>query len=200
MIVRIPSSGVREFCASLFRDNEVYLLDTETTGLGPSDEILELAIVDLQGNTLLNTRLKPTCSISSAALSVHRINEEVLRDAPRLADIWSDAWVLLKDRKIVTYNASFDQAKLLRSCRVNGISTLSQLGNWYCAMQAYADLWRQSGYYGSYTWQSLSKACSQQNIDISDLPLHSALGDCLATLRLLKKMAGDEPMRSYGGR
>ncbi|MEF1296078.1 3'-5' exonuclease, partial [Vibrio parahaemolyticus] len=34
-------------------------------------------------------------------------------------------------------------------------------------------------------WQSLSNACAQQNVDVSDLTAHRALADCEMTRRLI---------------
>lgn len=43
------------------------VLDTETTGLERKDQIIEIAVLDQHKNTLLNTRLKPTCNINPEA-------------------------------------------------------------------------------------------------------------------------------------
>nr|MBF4253647.1 3'-5' exonuclease [Vibrio anguillarum] len=37
----------------------------------------------------------------------------------------------------------------------------------------------------SYRWQSLTNACKQQGVDVSDLSAHRALADCEMTRRLI---------------
>src|SRR5207249_12089207 len=40
-------------------ESETLILDTETTGLDDDDEVIQLAIIDMQGNVLLDTLAKP---------------------------------------------------------------------------------------------------------------------------------------------
>jgi DNA polymerase-3 subunit epsilon len=59
-------------------------------------------------------------------------------------------------------------------------------------MQQYAIFYGDwNDWHQSYRWQRLTSACAQQGIDQSKIsaPAHSALGDCLRTLELLKVMA-----------
>lgn len=48
-------------------DKGFVILDTETTGLGFDDEIVEISIIDCAGYVLLNTLVKPSKSIPEAA-------------------------------------------------------------------------------------------------------------------------------------
>ncbi len=55
-----------------------------------------------------------------------------------------------------------------------------------CAMLWYAEffgVWNE--HHEDYKWQSLSNACAQQNVDVSDLTAHRALADCEMTRRLI---------------
>lgn len=42
------------------RINNCVILDCETTGLGDQDEIIQLAIIDMRGNILFNSLIKPS--------------------------------------------------------------------------------------------------------------------------------------------
>jgi DNA polymerase III epsilon subunit-like protein len=48
----------------LDRSYEYYILDTETTGLD-NPEVIELAVIDLAGQTIVNQRYNPNTSIST---------------------------------------------------------------------------------------------------------------------------------------
>lgn len=168
-----------------------YILDTETTGLGAEDEIVQIAIVDKMGQCVLETLLRPRRPIPARVIAVHGISNERVVDAPTLRDIYIRLSALLAGATVVAYNADFDQRMVEQTCRAYGFP-LVRPARWLCVMKAYAR------YYGQtrprsrgYVWQSLSKACAQQQIQVQGA--HTALGDVLMTLALLKKMAsGDE--------
>jgi hypothetical protein len=47
------------------------VLDSETTGLKPPVQFVEIAIVDAGAKTLFEGTIKPTCRIESGATRVH---------------------------------------------------------------------------------------------------------------------------------
>ncbi len=56
----------------------------------------------------------------------------------------------------------------------------------HCAMLWYAEFfgaWNDQ--HENYKWQSLTNACAQQHVDVSDLTAHRALADCEMTRRLI---------------
>ena len=57
-------------------------LDTETTGLHASDQIVEIAICDLGGNVLFDTLVKPTAPIPPEASAIHGIDDAMVASAP----------------------------------------------------------------------------------------------------------------------
>lgn len=60
-------------------------------------------------------------------------------------------------------------------------------------MVPYADIAQIefNDFYGTWKWQKLGAACTQQEIDLSDLQMHGALDDCKATQRLYQKLKAD---------
>mgnify|MGYP006445668973 CR=1 FL=1 len=68
-------------------DANFVVLDTETTGLDHGDEIVEIAVVDAEGRTLLDERIRPSVPISPEAQAIHGITMESLADAPQWPDI-----------------------------------------------------------------------------------------------------------------
>jgi DNA polymerase III epsilon subunit-like protein len=62
MIKRISSNFV-EWCVEVLDSDNYVILDTETTGLDKSDQILELAIIGTSCEVLYNELLRPSCPI-----------------------------------------------------------------------------------------------------------------------------------------
>lgn len=97
------------------------LLDTETTGIGAADQVIELGILDLKGAVLLDTLVRPTCRISPEAMAVNGITEAMVADAPDWKAVWAQAEPLLKGKRILAYNAAFDVRMLKQTCRIHGL-------------------------------------------------------------------------------
>lgn len=90
------------------------VLDTETTGLEPSDghRIIEIGCVELvdrriTGNTY-HQYIQPDREIDSGAVEVHGITNESLADKPRFADIAGEFLDFIKGAELVIHNAPFD--------------------------------------------------------------------------------------------
>lgn len=177
-------------CELLSRDNWC-ILDTETTGLGNWDEIVEVAIIDSKGTTLLNQRVKPTCPISDAAANIHGILYKHLNDCPTFDQVLLPILKAIGNRDVVIYNANYDIRLIRQSIKPYGIQLafptsdrrgcriFTNGGSILCAMNWYSQwVGEWNDYHGNYKWQRLPAGD------------HSALGDCLATLDVIKKMAG----------
>jgi DNA polymerase III subunit epsilon len=68
---------------------EFVILDTETTGI-KEPEICQIAIIDHNANTLLNTLVRPNKPIESQAQSVHGISNESVKNAPTFREIYPE--------------------------------------------------------------------------------------------------------------
>lgn len=85
-------------------------LDTETTGFSYKVEaIVELAIVDEAGNACINTLVRPPKPIPPEASAIHHITDDMVRSAPTLQELWPEIQALVKGRRVVAYNASYDK-------------------------------------------------------------------------------------------
>lgn len=89
------------------------ILDSETTGLYDEAQIVQLAIIDTQGQTLFDSLLRPSVEIESGAAAVHGLTMDALANAPTIADIWPEVRSILdRAERIVVYNAEFDHGRL----------------------------------------------------------------------------------------
>jgi DNA polymerase-3 subunit epsilon len=169
-------------------DQEPLFLDTETTGLDDSAEIVEIAILNTSGKPLLDTLIKPTRPIPRAATKIHSITNSDVTNAPTFADITPELRRLIDGRLIVIYNAQYDIRMLAQSARARGVEE-SPVTSGVCAMNLYATFYgKWNNYRGSYKWQSLINAARQCGIKAPN-NLHRAAGDADLTRLIVQHMA-----------
>lgn len=162
---------------SYLEDKEKFvILDTETTGLNYDDKIIEIAIIDLDGNVLLNTLVNTDKEISYEASTVNSINKEMLIGKPTILDLKSKLDAIFKNRTVLIYNAAFDTRMLYQSGYEENIKS-------ECIMELY------SKFNITDRWISLSMAMIFEDID--EIQNHRALGDCKCVLELIKKIANE---------
>jgi len=86
-------------------------LDTETTGLSPArgDAIVEIAIVDDAGRTLMDTLVNPGRGIPFYATRVHGITDAMVAGRPTLGELLPEIRAIVAShRRLVIYNSGFD--------------------------------------------------------------------------------------------
>jgi DNA polymerase III subunit epsilon len=172
----------------LVQRGKYVILDTETTGLHDG-EICSIAIIDADGNTLLDQLVKPVHGIPADAQRVHGIDDAMVASAPGWAAVVPQVRQLISGRDVIVYNATYDRKMMHKSAEHAGIEKTEWklLATWYCAMEAFAEMngdW--NSYRQSYTWKSLSYAVDYFDLELTNA--HNALGDCLMTLGVIKAM------------
>lgn len=161
------------------KDNYV-ILDTETTGLSSNDEVIQIAIVSLDGTILLDSLVKPTIPISKEAFEVHGISDNDVIDAPSFPTIYPHIVEALANKKLLVYNAAFDTKILKHCCQLYKLPILRLSKRSECVMEWYAQYCGEwSSYYNDYKLQPLNSN-------------HNALDDCLAVKRIIETMAASE--------
>ena len=180
------------------------IFDTETTGVGPEAEIVEIAIVDNAGKVLLDSLVKPTSPIPAEVTAIHGITDADVAGAPTILELWPQIEAAFDGRTLTSYNLAFDLRMIQQSLRHAGINHLYSrrvvfTGNLrdelhLCIMDMYAPLYGAWNFqYQSYTWQSLGNAVEQCGLDsFSDGAAHRALADARAALDVLKYMGRTE--------
>ncbi len=154
------------------------ILDTETTGLKRNDVILEIAVIDLEGKELFNSRIRPTKRkrISPDATAIHGIKMTDLKDCPTFAEIKDELEKIIAGRTVLIYNAEYDEKLIDQTCEQDECSYFQMRND--CVMIPYSEfIGRWSEYHYDYTFQRLPGGD------------HSAIGDCRATLKVIHKMA-----------
>jgi DNA polymerase-3 subunit epsilon len=152
----------------------ILILDSETTDLG--GEIIDLAIIDLTGATVFQSLFNPLMEIAPDAARIHGLTRDKLKDEPRFGDLRDAVGAAIEGKKVLIYNAAFDNARLYFTCCNHDVDPFVYQSD--CVMLWYAQwVGEWNDYRHNYRWQRL------QGGD------HSALGDCVATLAALKEMA-----------
>ena len=120
--------------------------DTETTGLDSGAEIVEIGVVDVDGQTVLESLVRPRRRIPSGATAVHGISDDMVLDAPTWVEIWPQVKRLLADRRVGIFNADFDLRMMRQSHEQHGLTWEEMGGSAFCVMKMYATfLWRRYG-------------------------------------------------------
>lgn len=163
------------------KKNKYVILDTETTGLGDKDVIVQIGIIDLDGNVLLDSLVKPTKKrrIPSEATAIHGINMDMLENQPTFKDLHKEFFKIIKSKTVLIYNAEYDARLISQTADQDSVKLINIEA--LCLMKAYAIFigdW--SDYHQDYTYQKLPAGN------------HSAIGDCKATLKVLREMAEAE--------
>lgn len=185
----------------LAHKDDVVILDTETTDLLDKKnpfkkiEIVSIAAIDLQGNTLLNTHIKPVhATINPDAAAVHGITMEVLEaeGATDFAANWDAIKACIEGKHVVIYNRDFDRA-VLGGCVQLFELPMPEAKNWHCAMLRYVghnsnklSPWGKTG-----GWWKLSEALEQELLPV-DANAHDALADVRMTRQLILKLATND--------
>jgi DNA polymerase-3 subunit epsilon len=169
---------VVDWARDLLERTDWVILDTETTGTSENDEIVQVAILSHDGKILLDTLVRPTQPIPLGATAIHGITNEDVEDAPLFPAVYAKIEKMIHGKTIVIYNAQFDVRLIQQSLAKHSLFPAElNLDSVECAMLMYSawvgELWP----YGGYKWQKLESGD------------HTALGDCRATLDLIKKMA-----------
>lgn len=167
---------IREWIRNNYKNAVV--IDTETTGISKTDEVIQLAVVNAaDGSVILNRYFRPTTSIHPQAYAVHNLSLKFLSGMSRFADEYDSIRNALSSKVTLTYNSAFDKRMLDQTCEMYGLPKINT--EWNCIMQMY------SKYFGISKKVKLRDACANFNVAPGN---HDAVEDALAAARVLYRM------------
>jgi len=175
------------------------ILDTETTGLEPSDghRIIEIGCVELIDRRLSHKHfhqyINPERDIEDGALEVHGISREFLLDKPRFRDIAEEFLAFVAGAELIIHNAPFDLGFL-----DNELSLLGRDDRMadHCGVLDTLELARDL-HPGQRN--SLDALCKRYEVDNASRTLHGALLDAEILADVYLAMTGgqsDLPVRA----
>lgn len=163
-------------------------IDTETTGFSPEDVVIEIGVVNLTGDILFETLIKPPIPIPPDSISVHGITEEMVDSAPSWKDIWGDLRGVLEGRFVGMYNQDFDLRMLKQTHRRYWFDWPMDDRYFFCVMKLYAAFYGELSQRGrGYRFHKLEAAGLACGIPLPNS--HRAVDDALLTAALFQYMA-----------
>lgn len=171
---------INEYLANPANASKMLYLDTETTGLGDTDQAISIAIIDEDLTVIVDTRLMTTVDINPEAQKIHKISKGDLLEYPYFVDIEHDIKRLLDGRQVGIYNADFD-TRILRQSASYGMTFNFKP---FCVMKEAMMLLTKND-----RWLKLVDACKLTGVTLDNA--HDALADAIATAKVhavLKEM------------
>jgi DNA polymerase III, epsilon subunit and related 3''-5'' exonucleases len=191
---RLEVERLAVWARAALADEDVVILDTETTGLEDDARIVEISILGIDGTVLLDTLVNPGEPIGEAT-DIHGITDAMVADAPSFTEVLPRLTEALAGRRCLIYNASYDVGRLrheltLHHQAAGHADPAAAAKEWLAevrredAMERYSNWCGEwSEYWGNYSWQPLDGG-------------HRALGDCRAVIGCLQQMAAPEQERA----
>ncbi|MDX9866189.1 MAG: 3'-5' exonuclease [Anaerolineaceae bacterium] len=162
-------------------------IDTETTGLDKTAEIVEIAIIDHDGSILFDELVKPARPIPADAAAVHHITNDMVASAKTWAVHWPIIRSILFGRVIGFYNEEFDM-RMIRQTHQNVGLPWKENFQTFCVMKMYAQFAGQiDPRRRTYKYHKLENAGRDCGIPLPNS--HRAADDTLLTRALLEFMA-----------
>lgn len=163
----------------------VVTLDTETSGIGPDDQVIEVGLIvrDLSSCStspvMWSSLVKPSVEIQPAARGAHHITDKELADAPTISEIIQPMREHLRGAyAVVGHNLEFDLRMLKQSGVPDDILPPKKICTWLCSRH----LWPNAPGHANQTlryWRDL---------DLITGSSHRALSDAFVTYALFLEM------------
>ncbi len=187
-----------EWARNLLAAGNFVIFDTEATGVGENDEIIQIGIIDQDGNIVLDQLIKPDQPILNS--HYHGITDDMVEDAPPFSAVYQRIKEALDGKIVVAYNFEYDNRMLQQNIAKYGPEYAMQpitFAAQHCAMNWYAQFngeW--DDYHGNYRWVKLREALAAFGLKHEDFGTkeHDACTDARATLALIRKMAESEDL------
>ncbi len=163
-------------------------LDTETTGVRSTAEVIEICLLDHKGEVLLNSLVRPRLPIPAESTQIHGISNAMVAKAPMWSELWPQVEATLASQRIGIYNADFDMRLIRQTHQQQGLLWPQMQIEPFCIMLLYAQFYgdwdvQRNGY----RWQSLEKARQRFNLPIPNS--HRAKDDALLARAVLEQIA-----------
>lgn len=174
------------------------VLDTETTGLEPSEghRIIEIGCVVMEQRRVvdqLHWYLNPERDIDEGAYAVHGISRASLADKPRFAERAGDLLDFLRGHEVLIHNAAFDVGFLDHELGWAGLT--ERIG----ALCTVTDTWALAKRKHPGQKNSLDALCKRYLVDNSNRELHGALLDAQLLAEVYLALTGGQESLALQG-
>ncbi|MFF8992589.1 3'-5' exonuclease [Streptomyces sp. NPDC014983] len=174
-----PVGQTLHWAHRMLQPGKACVLDVETTGLGPGDRVVEIAVVDAHdGAVLIDTLVHPGAGvrISREARAVHGITDAMVAEAEPWERVLPRVLATTEGRTVLAYNSPFDKRMTVGHARAVGADPgrLALEASWECLMR------RRSRWLRTTSRRRLGGR-------------HRARGDALAALEVLRQLRTRPP-------
>jgi len=174
------AASAAQAVGTLLGRDDVLILDTETTGLRGA-EVIEVALINTRGETLLDTLVRPrTMRMNPYAARIHGICLEELADQPTWPEVLPELARLTARATVLAWNAPFDARMLGASSDAWDLPHPRIL--FVCAMKLYAKL------HGKRAYSLQNAVCAEGLEPLLGRQRHRALGDTQFVLAVLEQV------------
>ena len=165
---------------------QVYtVVDIETTGYGVrGNRITEISIFRVENRSIaaeFTSLVNPGCEIPRYITALTGIDNDMVRDAPKLEEIASQILNITQESVFVAHSVNFDYHVIKNALREQGIDFIRKR---LCTIRL-----SRKVFPGLHSY-SLGKLCSALDIPLSNR--HRARGDAMATTLLFQKILASE--------
>jgi DNA polymerase-3 subunit epsilon len=165
-------------------DPSTVIIDCETTGIlqrDPTTEIVQLSITNSKGRPLFSMLIKPAQPMTEQLVNIHGISNEMVKDCPTFPQVARMVAFVLEGKHVISYNMDFDWKLLMHMFGKYQINK-PKIAGASCAMDKYSE------WVGE--WNSSKQGIRWQKLpNLSGMPAHDALADCLSTIKVIEMMA-----------
>ena len=169
------------------------VVDTETTGLEFSQghRVIEIGCVEminrrLSGNTF-HRYINPQRAIDEAAVEVHGITADALKDKPPFADLAAELLEFIKGAELIIHNAPFDTGFLNNEFKLAGLG--EGVVEAHCAV---VDTLAMARHKHPGQRSGLDALCKRYSVDNTQRTLHGALLDAEILADVYLAMTGGQ--------
>lgn len=153
------------------------ILDTETTGLGPLDRVIEIGCVEMRERTLTGRQwhcyLNPHRGIDPDAQKVHGIEDTDLLTRVDFSEVAEDLLLFLSGAEVIAHNAEFDVKMLDKELRHAGREESIR------DIATVVDTLKMAREKHPGQRNGLDALCKRYNIDATVRTVHGALVDAI---------------------
>jgi DNA polymerase III subunit epsilon len=168
-------------------------LDTETTGLDPKlgHRIIEIAAVEIIDRRITNNvfqcYLNPQRTCDPAAVKIHGITDDFLRDKPLFNEVVNDFLAFIRDDTLIIHNAPFDLGFIHHELQLSrhAVRQINKRSNIIDTL-----ILARQEFPGQRN--SLDALCKRFHVDLSERQLHGALLDCQLLAKVYLAMTGGQ--------
>ena len=172
------------------------VLDTETTGLGESAQVVELGAHEIINGKLTGNQfhiyIRPRVQMDQSVISIHKITNSFYDEY--YSDVYeSDKQNLLNFSKFVgnslifAHNAPFDMGVLNSELKYWGLNEIPTK-RYRCSMRIFMDIIGKIDIKYSNTFTSLTNCCEYFKLKSNNKNFHNALFDSFMTSRMICKI------------